>query len=108
MKRVDVVVDSPLATRFTDLYQSLREFWGEEAQRVLATGDQPLVFENLTTVRNHDEHVALIEHLRRHELPAVVIAGSGMCTGGRVVNYLKEFLGQPTTDVIFAGYQAAG
>lgn len=38
----------------------------------------------------------------------MVIAGSGMCTGGRVVNYLKALLGDRRTDVVFVGYQAAG
>lgn len=108
MKQVDVVVDSPLATRFTDLFETLRPYWGEEAQRVLQTDDQPLVFENLTTVRNHAEHVELMDYLERHELPAIVIAGSGMCTGGRIVNYLKRFVGQPETDLVFVGYQASG
>jgi metallo-beta-lactamase family protein len=41
-------------------------------------------------------------------LPAIVIAGSGMCTGGRVVNYLKRFIGNETADVLFVGYQGSG
>jgi len=108
MKQVDVIVDSPLATRFTEIYEELREYWGEEAQQVLLVDDQPLVFENLTTVGDYREHDELIHYLDRHELPAIVIAGSGMCTGGRVVNYLKRFVGQPQTDLVFAGFQAAG
>ena len=108
MKQVDVIVDSPLATRFTDLYESLQDFWGEEAQQALRIDEQPLVFENLTTVRNHAEHTDLLGYLDKHELPAIVIAGSGMCTGGRVVNYLKRFVGQPETDLVFVGYQASG
>ena len=108
MKKVDVIVDSPLATRFTDLFEELREYWGDEAQQVLKVDDQPLVFENLTTVRNHAEHVELLTYLDKHQLPAIVVAGSGMCTGGRVVNYLKRFVGQPETDLVFVGYQAAG
>ena len=108
LKRVDVIVDSPLASRFTDLYVGLTEFWSDEAQCVLQTKDQPLVFENLTTVGGHREHRGIIDHLEKHELPAVVIAGSGMCTGGRVVNYLKRFIGDPRTDIVFVGFQASG
>ncbi len=108
MNQVDVIVDSPLASEFTKLFESLREYWGAEALQVLQTDAQPLVFENLTTVRNHEEHVKLLEHLAKHELPAIVVAGSGMCTGGRVVNYLKQFVGQEETDIVFVGYQAAG
>ena len=108
MKQVDVIVDSPLASKFTQIYEGLREYWGEEAQRVLSVDDQPLVFENLTTIGDYREHRDIIHHLDHHELPAIVVAGSGMCTGGRVVNYLKHFVGQRETDVIFVGFQAAG
>ena len=108
MKAVDVIVDSPLASRFTELYSDLSEFWGEEARLSLSTGDQPLVFENLTTVGGHREHQSTVNYLEKHELPAIVIAGSGMCTGGRVVNYLKRFLGDQRSDIVFVGYQASG
>lgn len=108
MKQIDVIVDSPLASRFTELYRDMQEYWGLEAQHLMRTDDQPLVFENLTTVGGHREHKDTLEYLAKHKLPAIVIAGSGMCTGGRVVNYLKRFLNEPTTDVIFVGYQASG
>jgi len=108
MKRVDVIVDSPLASRFTELYETLQPYWDEEAQGLLSTGDQPLVFENLTTIGDHEEHTETLAYLKKSNLPAVVIAGSGMCTGGRVVNYLKEFLSEPTADVLFVGYQGRG
>jgi metallo-beta-lactamase family protein len=108
MKAVDVIIDSPLAQRFTELYDSMREYWDEEAQHVLTYDDQPLVFENLVNIEDHHQHRDTIEYLKEKKLPAIVIAASGMCAGGRVVNYLKEFLGDPTTDVIFVGYQAIG
>lgn len=108
MKAIDVIVDSPLATRFTQLFEELQPYWGEEAQQVLRIDDQPLVFENLTTVGDHREHLDTLAHLAEHKLPAIVVAGSGMCTGGRVVNYLRRFLGDPETDIVFVGYQAHG
>ena len=40
--------------------------------------------------------------------PCVVLAGSGMCDGGRIVNYFKAMLGQSRNDVVFVGYQAEG
>lgn len=108
MKAIDVIVDSPLASRFTTIYEEMRPYWGSEAKALLATDDQPLVFDNLITIGDHAEHLDTIKYLAKHQLPAIVVAGSGMCTGGRVVNYLKRFLGEPTTDVIFVGYQASG
>jgi metallo-beta-lactamase family protein len=108
MKAVDVIVDSPLASRFTEIYKDLQPFWDQEAQRVLRYDEQPLVFENLTTIGDHDEHKSTLNYLRRSNLPAVVVAGSGMCTGGRILNYLEAFLDRPNTDVLFVGYQGRG
>lgn len=108
MKQIDVIVDSPLASRFTSLYDEMQDFWRVEAQHLMRTDDQPLVFENLTTVGDHREHRDTVDYLADRKLPAIVVAGSGMCTGGRVVNYLKRFLNDPTADVIFVGFQASG
>lgn len=108
LKSVDIIIDSPLALKFNELYDSLRGYWSEEAKQVLEYDQQPLVFENLVAVDSHDEHRDTIRYLRDSELPAIVIAASGMCAGGRVVNYLKEFIGDPETDVVFIGFQAIG
>ncbi|MFK7735754.1 MAG: MBL fold metallo-hydrolase [Pirellulaceae bacterium] len=108
LKNIDIIIDSPLAQRFTEIYADLTDYWDAEAKHVLTYDDQPLVFENLVQIENHAEHRDTIEYLRESKLPAVVIAASGMCTGGRVVNYLKEFLRDRRTDVVFVGYQAKG
>lgn len=108
LKQVDVIVDSPLANRLTQLYSELHEYWGDEAKQALATGDEPLVFENLYNITEHAEHEDTLEYLAQRRLPAIVIAGSGMCTGGRVVNYLKRLLPDPVTDVVLVGYQGEG
>ncbi len=108
LRAVDVLVDSPLASRFTEIYDDMREYWDDEAKHVLTYDDQPLVFNNLVQIDDHREHRDTIQYLKDSKLPAVVIAASGMCAGGRVVNYLKEFLGDPNSDVVFVGYQALG
>ncbi len=108
LKAVDIIIDSPMALKFNEIYDNLRPYWSEEAKQVLIYDEQPLVFENLVTIDSHDEHRDTIRYLKKSELPAIVIAASGMCSGGRVVNYLKEFLGDPDTDIVFIGYQAAG
>ncbi len=108
MQKVDVIVDSPLAAKFTEVYAAMTPYWGDEARAVLRIDEQPLVFENLMTVDSHAEHLDTVAYLEKSELPAVVIAGSGMCSGGRIVNYLKCFIGKPETDIVFVGYQAYG
>ncbi len=103
---LDIVVDSPLASRFTESYRQLKKYWDKEAKQKLVRGRHPLSFKQLTTVDSHSDHKALIKGLSLHPRPAIIIAGSGMCNGGRIVNYLKAFMQNPTTDIIFVGYQA--
>jgi len=105
---LDVVLDSPLAADFTAGYARLREHWDREAKRRLATGRHPLAFDQLLTVKDHATHLRTVDYLARTRRRAIVIAASGMCSGGRIVNYLKAMLGDPRHDVVFVGYQAAG
>ncbi|MBK1646545.1 MBL fold hydrolase [Thiocapsa imhoffii] len=103
-----VVLDSPLAANFTAGYRRLRAHWDEEATTRLAAGRHPLAFERMLTVADHDAHLRMVAHLAREHRPAVVIAASGMCAGGRIMDYLKAMLGDPRHDLLFVGYQAAG
>ena len=105
---LDVIVDSPLASKFTQHYKQLKHLWDDEAKEKVAQGRHPLSFENLLTVNSHAEHLKLVAHLKDSGRPAIVIAASGMCAGGRMQNYLKELLSDEKTDVIFVGYQAKG
>jgi len=105
---LEVVVDSPLAAEFTNIYRQLKPFWDEEAQTLVKSGRHPLSFEQLTVINSHDDHLNAVEYLAKSHRPCVVLAGSGMCAGGRVVNYLKAMLGDARNDVLFVGYQAAG
>lgn len=106
--QLPVILDSPLASRFTQAYRDLREFWNDEAQARVQSGRRPLAFEQLITIDSHADHLKLINYLSSSARPAIVIAGSGMCTSGRIVNYLKAMLGDPRHDVLFVGYQARG
>lgn len=105
---LEVIVDSPLAARLTASYGQLRQHWDAEARRRVAQGRHPLAFEKLLTIDQHSNHLAAVDYLARSGRPAVVIAASGMCTGGRILNYLKAMLGDPRHDVLFVGYQASG
>ena len=107
-KKLDVIVDSPLAASFTKYYRQLKDLWDKEAQRKLSAGRHPLSFEQLLTVNSHTEHEALLARLKQTGKPSIVIAASGMCAGGRMQNYLQALLGDARTDVVFVGYQAVG
>ena len=101
---IPVFVDSPLGLKITETYASLSEFWDREAKGLLYKGDNPIDFEHLYAVRTHGDHLQLLDAPG----PAVIIAGSGMCSGGRIVNHLQNGLPDPRNDVFFVGYQAAG
>ena len=105
---LDIILDSPLAADFTAGYARLRDHWDREAKRRLDSGRHPLDFEQLITIDDHATHLRTVDYLTRSARPAIVIAASGMCAGGRIVNYLKAMLGDPRHDVLFVGYQAAG
>ncbi|MDX2479908.1 MAG: MBL fold metallo-hydrolase, partial [Desulfuromusa sp.] len=105
---LEIIVDSPLACRFTEAYRSLKSLWDAEARRRVVDGRHPLSFEQLTTIDSHQDHLHAVKYLQKHGRSCIVIAGSGMCNGGRIQTYLKALLGDQRTDVLFVGYQAEG
>lgn len=106
--RLQVVVDSPLASRFNEVYRELKPYWDAEAQQRIRAGRHPLSFENLITINSHEDHLKTVAFLARTRQPAVVLAASGMAAGGRIVNYLQAMLPDPAHCVLFVGYQARG
>lgn len=106
--RLPIILDSPLASRFTQVYRELEPFWDIEALARVREGRKPLSFANLLTVDSQQSHLAMVERLAETAQPAIVIAAGGMCAGGRIVDYLKAMLHDPRHDVLFVGYQAQG
>lgn len=107
-RNLPIILDSPLASRFTQVYRELNQFWDVEARARLKEGRKPLAFRNLLTVDSHKAHLTMVNRLAQTAQPAIVIAGNGMCSSGRIVNYLKAMLGDERHDVLFVGYQAEG
>lgn len=107
-QQIPVILDAPLATRFTKLYRELKPWWNAEALKRVVQGHQPLAFKQLLTVTTHAQHMTMVNRLAHTRQPAIVITGSGMCTAGRVINYLKAMLGDARHNVVFVGYQARG
>jgi metallo-beta-lactamase family protein len=106
---IPIILDSPLAGRFTQVYKELRDFWDAPArQRVEQEGRKPFSFKQLVIVDDHAEHERIVRHLADTARPAIVIAGNGMCAGGRIVRYLKTLLGDPRHNVVFVGHQVKG
>jgi metallo-beta-lactamase family protein len=101
-KNARVFLNSPLAINMTRLYQEYVDELGESVQARLARGDDPFEFPELDYVKTADESRALNDR----EAGSILIAGSGMCNGGRVVHHLKHNLWRREASVIFVGYQA--
>ena len=107
-REVEIIVDSPLAHRFTDAYRQLKNLWDKEAKRKVAAGRHPLNFEQLLTIDEHQTHINTVKYLAKTDRPVIVISASGMCSGGRIVDYLKALIEDRLTDIVFTGYQAKG
>ncbi|MBR5947041.1 MAG: MBL fold metallo-hydrolase [Clostridia bacterium] len=100
-----VVVDSPLAEEATSIFlQSDPEFFDEETSELLRHGINPLYFKGLEPSVSAEESKAL----NFDEAPKVIIAGSGMCEGGRIRHHLKHNLWRPESTILFVGYQTEG
>ena len=106
--KMTVILDSPLAAQFTKQYRAMKALWDEEALARVDEDRHPLNFDRMMTVDDHSDHERVVNYLKSSGDPCIVIAASGMCTGGRMLNYLKALLPDPRTDVLFVGYQAAG
>jgi metallo-beta-lactamase family protein len=103
-QRPPVFVDSPLGLEITRIYAGLSEYWDQEARDLNARGDHPIDFKGLIAVKNHRDHLKLCDL----KGPAIILAGSGMCTGGRIVDHLQKGIDDPKNDILFVGYQAHG
>jgi metallo-beta-lactamase family protein len=101
---VPVFVDSPMAVEVTEVFLRHAELFDEEMRRLMLTGSSPFSFPGLTMVRSVQKSKTL-NHLRG---TAVIIAGSGMCTGGRIKHHLASNIDRRESTVLFVGYQAEG
>lgn len=104
MPRIPIFVDSPMATAATLLYNEETEDQDADMKLRLKQHESPLHPEGLEFVRDREGS----KELNSRRGPMIVIAGSGMANGGRIVHHLKYRLGDPSTVVLFTGYQANG
>jgi metallo-beta-lactamase family protein len=102
--KIPIFLDSPLGMKLTEIYTLLHPYWDKEAKQILQSGNNPLDLDQLYTAAKHGEHLKLLEMPG----PCIIIAGSGMCTGGRIIDHLKTGLEDPRNDIVFVGYQGEG
>jgi metallo-beta-lactamase family protein len=98
-----VFLDSPLAIHVTRVYQQYRSLYNTELTNH-AVNDDPFEFPGLVMVEDSRESREIL----KQSGPKVIIAGSGMMNGGRILRHAVESLGDPTTRLLFVGFQAEG
>jgi metallo-beta-lactamase family protein len=97
-----VYLDSPMAREVTQAFERHDEFLDAESRRLFASGRDPFRFPGLTIVRTPEESKAI----NTARGPAVIMAGSGMVTGGRIKHHVALNIGRPESTILFVGYQA--
>ncbi|MDH4274945.1 MAG: MBL fold metallo-hydrolase [Gammaproteobacteria bacterium] len=103
MNRWQIFLDSPLAIEATTIYSQHAALYDAEAHRMHHDGD-PFSPPNLHYCKTAVQSIAI----NRLQGGAIIIAGSGMCDGGRIKHHLKHHLWRNNCHVIFSGFQARG
>ncbi|HMO78977.1 MAG TPA: MBL fold metallo-hydrolase [Candidatus Paceibacterota bacterium] len=101
---VPVFFDSPLGIRLTEIYQKQYKNFNEKVQARIMSGDDIFDFPKLTKTYTKEES----QLIRKTPGPKIIIASSGMSTGGRILYHEKEYLPDPKNAILFIGYQVPG
>jgi len=101
---LNVYLDSPMAIRITEVFKRHAELFDKEMMQRLHQSDSCFRFENLIMVQSTEESKAII----REKKSSIIIAGSGMVTGGRVKHHIANNITRPESTILFVGYQAIG
>jgi metallo-beta-lactamase family protein len=104
LPRVPIFLDSPLATKVLPIYKEFPEYYDAEARELRDAGDDFFRFPGLEIIHDKEESTHIIDVAP----PKVIIAGSGMMHGGRIMGHLAEYLDDPNTTVMVVGYQGPG
>jgi metallo-beta-lactamase family protein len=101
---IPLFLDSPMASRATDIYKRHPDVYDQETWDLLQSGESPLKYPGQQFTDTVDQSKAI----RKQKRPFMVVAASGMLTGGRIMHHLKDFLPDPTCTLLFIGYQGEG
>jgi metallo-beta-lactamase family protein len=99
-----VFLDSPMATKVTDVFGHWPEFFDSDMRELLRQNRSPFDLPGLVMARSREDSKAI----NRIAGSVVIIAGAGMCTGGRIKHHLVRNISRPQSTVLFVGYQAEG
>jgi len=97
-----VFVDSPLAIKLTELFKKHEDAFNDKVENILKSGDDVLSFPGMRATLTTEQSKAI------NDVPApkIIIAGSGMSNGGRILHHELRYLPDPKSEIVFVGYQA--
>lgn len=99
-----IYIDSPLAIKMTRIYQKYFKHFHQGIKDIIASGDDIFDFPGLEFTETKE----LSKKINDRKPPKIIIAGSGMSTGGRILHHEKRYLPDSKNTILFVGYQAQG
>lgn len=104
LPRVPIFLDGPLAIRANEVYRKFPEYYDKDAAAAWKHGDDFLDFPGLTCTLTKEASMKI----NSTPNPKIIIAGSGMMSGGRIMHHLLRYLPDPHSTVVLVSYQAEG
>ncbi len=101
---IPVFLDSPMAVSVTRVFGHYLKYLDEESRQLFASNQNPFAFPGLKLIESFEES----RKIQQVKGSAIIMAGSGMCTGGRIKQHLVNNIGRPESTILFVGYQARG
>lgn len=101
---VPFFLDSPLAIKVTEVYKESEKYYNKETRSIIKSGDDIFNFPGLRVVSKTEDS----KDIRNFPNPKIIMAGSGMSNGGRIIHHEKIYLSDPKSTLLLVGYQAAG
>ncbi|MBN2032085.1 MAG: MBL fold metallo-hydrolase [Deltaproteobacteria bacterium] len=101
---IPIFLDSPLAIKATQVFRNNKKYYDEEALALVDQGFDPFDMPNLRSTETTQQSMAI----NQEQGSAIIIAGSGMCTAGRIKHHLKHNLWREGTSLVIVGFQAQG
>jgi metallo-beta-lactamase family protein len=100
--KLPVYIDSPLAVNVTEVFKLHPECFDRETKMILEKEEDPFGLKWITYITDVEES----KNLNRLDEPCMIISGSGMCEGGRILHHLKNNIEDPRNTILVVGYMA--
>jgi len=102
--QMPIFLDSPLSIKLTDIYLKYDKYFNDTAKKLIANGDKLFEFPGLKETPETEDSKAILNV----PAPKIIIAGSGMSNGGRVLHHEKNYLPEKNSTLLLTGYQSVG